>query len=71
MAKFYGEIGYAETKEISPGVWEEVITERVYSGELIRSSRRLQGSEYLNETLISIMKSALYLTLTHIRIFIS
>lgn len=51
MAKFYGEIGYAETKETSPGVWEEVITERVYSGELIRSSRRLQGSEYLNDNI--------------------
>mgnify|MGYP001450408843 FL=1 len=41
MAKFYGVIGYAETTETAPGVWAEVITERNYSGDVIRNTRRL------------------------------
>ncbi len=52
MAKFYGAIGYAETKETSPGVWEEEITEREYFGDLIRSSRRLQASDNLNDNIV-------------------
>lgn len=49
MAKFYGPVGYAELTETAPGVWEEKITERFYSGDLIRDTRRLQGSETLND----------------------
>lgn len=49
MAKFYGSIGYAETAETKPGVWEEVITERKYFGDIIRNSRRLQTADKLND----------------------
>lgn len=49
MAKFYGAIGYAHLSETSPGVWEEVITERNYYGDVIRNSRRLQSSDKLND----------------------
>lgn len=49
MAKFYGAIGYAETLEISPGVWTEQITERNYYGELVRNVRRLQSADKLND----------------------
>ena len=49
MAKFFGAIGYAETKETTPGVWEEQITERTYYGDLIRNTRRLQTSDKLND----------------------
>lgn len=52
MAKFYGVIGYAETTETAPGVWTEVITERNYSGDVIRNTRRLQSSENLNDDLV-------------------
>lgn len=52
MAKFYGEIGYAELVETSPGVWEEQIsTKRNYCGDLIRNSRRLQASDSLNDNI--------------------
>lgn len=51
MAKFYGEIGYAVTVEMSPGVWDEQITERTYYGDLIRDTRRLQSSETLNDNI--------------------
>jgi hypothetical protein len=51
MAKFYGPIGYAEPVETAPGVWEDVITERGYFGELIRNTRRLETSENLNDNI--------------------
>lgn len=43
MAKFYGPIGYAESVETKPGVWQELITERNYYGDVIRNTRRLQS----------------------------
>lgn len=51
MAKFYGKIGYAESTKTKPGVVSEVITERNYSGDVIRNSRRLQAGENLNDDL--------------------
>lgn len=51
MAKFYGPIGYAETVETKPGVWEEQITERMYFGDLVRNTRRLQDSGMLNDNI--------------------
>lgn len=49
MAKFYGKIGYAESKETTPGIWEERIIEREYRGDLIRNTRRMQTAESLND----------------------
>lgn len=50
MAKWFGEIGYAdETVETKPGVWVEQIIERQYYGDLIRNSRRLQSADQLND----------------------
>lgn len=49
MAKYYGVIGYAETVETAPGVYEEQITERNYYGELVRNTRRLQTSDQVND----------------------
>lgn len=49
MAKFYGPVGYAESVETDPGVWEDVVTERNYFGELIRNTRRLETSGNLND----------------------
>lgn len=37
MAKFYGNIGYAEQKEIRPGVWVEQIIEKPYYGDTMRN----------------------------------
>lgn len=51
MAKWFGKIGFAETKETAPGVWEEQITEREYFGDLTRNTRRLQSSENLNDNI--------------------
>lgn len=49
MAKWFGAIGYADATETSPGVWEEVITERSYFGDLTRNTRRLQTADQLND----------------------
>lgn len=49
MARFYGMIGFANTEEGVPGVWEEKITERPYYGDLIRNTRRLQSTDQVND----------------------
>lgn len=52
MAKFFGVIGYAETApEDGSDVWTERYTERNYYGDLLRNTRRLQGTENLNDDL--------------------
>lgn len=51
MAKFYGSIGYAVTEETTPGVWEEKITERMYYGDLIRNTKKLQSTDQLNDNI--------------------
>ena len=66
MAKFYGPIGYAVTEETTPGVWEDRISERMYFGELVRNTRRLQTADKLNDNInvsneISILADRKYL----------
>ena len=51
MARLYGTIGYVDTVETEPGLWEEQKTERQYSGELIRNTRRLEGSGGVNDNI--------------------
>ena len=51
MAKWYGVIGYADTVEVEPGIWEEQVTERPYYGELIRNTHRLQTTDKVNDDL--------------------
>lgn len=51
MAKFYGEVGFAETTETAPGVFSEDITEKLYFGDVTKNTRHLQSSETLNDNL--------------------
>lgn len=51
MAKYFGAVGYAENVEVRPGVYEDVITEREYYGDIIRNSRKLSEGETLNNDL--------------------
>lgn len=51
MAKWFGVIGFAETVETKPGVWEERITEHKYYGDVIRNTRRLQSTDKLNDNI--------------------
>ena len=54
MTRFYGAVGFATSTEISPGVWDDVITERNYYGDVITTSRRLQADDdSVNDDLVS------------------
>lgn len=45
MAKFYGNIGYGVSAETRPGVWDEIITEKPYYGDVNKLSRRLRTDD--------------------------
>lgn len=49
MAKFYGAIGFGETRETTPGVWTDEIVERKYSGDVIRNIKRIDGNQKVND----------------------
>lgn len=50
MARFSGEVGYGDAVEdpSESGKWVDVITEQSYYGDVIRSSRTLNGDEKVN-----------------------
>ena len=39
--RFSGAVGYANSEETSPGVWQDVITEITYFGDVVRGDRRM------------------------------
>lgn len=45
MAKWFGKVGYATCEEVSPGVWQDKITTRQYSGEVMRINSRWTASQ--------------------------
>lgn len=49
MAKFCGMIGFVNTVEVTPGVYEEKVNERRYYGDLTRNTRRLQSGDRVND----------------------
>lgn len=51
MPKFYGNIGYAISKETTPGVWIEDIVERQYFGDVYRNTRKLQSGNQVNDSI--------------------
>lgn len=52
MAKFYGRIGYSSgTQEVKPGVFEDVIVERNYYGDVVRNSSSLAEGENIQKDL--------------------
>jgi hypothetical protein len=54
--KFHGAIGYGESTETSPGVFEDIITELTYFGDVIRNTRKLQEGDQVNDD-ISVQNS--------------
>lgn len=51
MDKYHGYIGFAETIETAPDVWEEQIIEREAQGDIFKVSRRLVGASQLNDNI--------------------
>jgi hypothetical protein len=52
MAKFYGPIGFSDTIETAPGVWEETIVEHSYFGDIVRNTSRYQQSGGVNDNIV-------------------
>lgn len=48
MAKWYGNIGFAENTELEPGLWIETMIDRPYYGDVIRNFRKLENSQAIN-----------------------
>ena len=51
MAKWFGAIGYVDTVETKPDVYEEQVIVRNYYGDLIRNTRRLQSADQVNDNI--------------------
>lgn len=52
MARFYGEIGYADGQiETAPGVWQDQIVEKSYYGDVVRNTRKMQDGQTVNNDL--------------------
>lgn len=39
MTRFFGKVGYTTSTKVSPGIWEDVITEKEYYGDELRNTR--------------------------------
>lgn len=51
MAKFYGIIGFEDHRETQPGVFTPQIVKRNYSGDILRSSKRNESGEQINDNI--------------------
>lgn len=48
MAKFHGEIGYGESVETAPGVWQDRIVEKQYYGDVVKNTLQIKEGEKIN-----------------------
>lgn len=53
MARFHGTVGFGSTAEISEnsGVWDDVIVELPYRGDIVKNTRTLQNAEGVNDNI--------------------
>ena len=53
MARFFGVVGYGKSVETpsDSGVWENVITETAYFGDVLRNTRKMNAGDGLNDNL--------------------
>ena len=49
MAKFYGIIGFSDSKETSKGVWEPDIYEQAYYGDIVKDYRSWEKGQKVND----------------------
>jgi hypothetical protein len=54
MARFYGEVGYADSVETASdsGVWEDVITEVFYYGDVLRDTKKDEKGDSLSDNIV-------------------
>jgi len=48
VARYFGKVGYGTSVETKPGIWEDVIVEKTYSGDVFRAIRQLREGEHVN-----------------------
>lgn len=48
MAKYHGHVGYGVDMETTPGIWEEVLTEHEYYGEVVKNKTNIITSDTIN-----------------------
>ena len=53
MTKFFGPIGYGESVLVSPGVWEDQITERDYYGDILQNIRKLDSGDRVLDSIVT------------------
>lgn len=51
MNRYYGQIGYANESEVSPGVWKANIEERSYYGDILKNKTNIQQGNTVNPTI--------------------
>lgn len=53
MRRFFGKVGYgiAAEEPSESGIWDDVIVEQDYFGDVVRNTRRLQTGESVNDDL--------------------
>lgn len=49
--RFYDAVGYGTSVEVAPGVWEDVISELNYRGDVLRNSRKYSEGDKVNDDL--------------------
>lgn len=47
--KYFGNIAYATTSEVKPGLWKETTEVRSYYGDVLRNTRRRDGTDKIND----------------------
>lgn len=51
MRRFFGKVGYGIATETAPSVWEDVITEVEYYGDVVRNTVQIDQSSEVNAQL--------------------
>lgn len=50
MGRFSGEIGFGNTVEVAPGVWDDVITEQHFFGDVVLNNQTFKLVEGINDS---------------------
>ena len=49
MARFCGIVGYVSYEETRPGIYEDIVTERKYYGDVLNNKSRWEKTDHLND----------------------
>lgn len=52
MARFADYVGFGVSTEVRPGVFKDVITERMYQGDVRRAARQANTTDQINDSIV-------------------